>query len=70
MIMSLRETYESTCANKIIEDFPEEITGVSATPAADHLFKVREDGKKLNKEQADMFHHTVYKLLFAVNRAH
>ena len=69
MIMSLREKYESTCANKIIEDFPEEITGVSATPAADHLFKVREDGKKLNKEQADIFHHTVYQLLFAANRA-
>ncbi len=45
--------------SKVIEDFPEEITGVSATPAADYLFKVREDGKKLNKEQADIFHHTV-----------
>jgi len=31
---------------------------VSATPAADHLFKVREDGKKLSEEQADAFHHT------------
>ena len=29
--------------SKVIEDFPEEITGVSATPAADYLFKVRED---------------------------
>ena len=55
--------------SKVIEDFPEEITGVSATPAADYLFKVREDGKKLNEEQADMFHHTVYQLLFAANRA-
>jgi hypothetical protein len=50
--------------SKVIEDFPEEIMGVSATPAADYLFKVREDGKKLNKEQADIFHHTVYQLLF------
>ncbi len=55
--------------SKVIEDVPEEITGVSATPAADNLFKVREDGKKLNKEQADIFHHTVYQLLFAANRA-
>jgi hypothetical protein len=31
--------------SSIIADFPEQITGVSATPAADHLFKVREDGK-------------------------
>ncbi len=30
---------------------------------------MREDGKKLNKEQADIFHHTVYQLLFAANRA-
>ena len=55
--------------SKVIEDFPEEITGVSATPAADHLFKVREDGRKLSEEQADVFHHRVYQLLFAANRA-
>jgi hypothetical protein len=55
--------------SKVIEDFPEEIMGVSATPAADHLFKVREDGRKLSKEQVDVFYHTVYQLLFAVNRA-
>ncbi len=39
------------------------------TPAGDYLFKVRDDGKKLNKEQAEAFHHTVYQLLFAANRA-
>jgi hypothetical protein len=55
--------------SKVIEDFPEEITGVSATLAADHLFKVREDGRKLSEEQADVFHHTVYQLLFVANRA-
>ena len=55
--------------SKVIEDFPEEITGVSAAPVADHLFKVREDGRKLSKEQADVFHHTVYQLLFVANRA-
>ena len=55
--------------SEVIEDFPEEITGVSATLAADYLFKVREDERKLNKEQADMFHHTLYQLLFAANMA-
>ncbi len=55
--------------SKMIEEFPEEIMGVSATPAADYLFKVRDDGKKLNKEQADIFHRTVYQLLFAANMA-
>ncbi len=56
--------------SNIIADFPEQITGVSATPAAGHLFKVREDGKTMSEEQTDAFHHTVYQLLFAANRAH
>ncbi len=55
--------------SKIIEDFPEEIGGKSS-PAGDHLFKTREDGRKLDNEMADAFHHTVYQLLFAANCAH
>ena len=54
---------------KVIKEFPEEIIGTCVTPASDHLFKVREDGRKLNEELADAFHHTVYQLLFAANRA-
>jgi hypothetical protein len=42
---------------------------VCATPASDYLFKVCEDGKKLNEELAEAFHHTVYQLLFAASRA-
>ena len=38
-------------------------------PASDHLFKLREDGRKLTEELADAFHHMVYELLFAANRA-
>ncbi len=41
----------------------------SSTPAGDHLFKIREDGRKLDDEMADAFHHTVYQLLFTANRA-
>ncbi len=55
--------------SNVIADIPEEVTRVPATPATDHLFKVRDDGKKLSKEKADAFHHTVYQLLFAANRA-
>ena len=55
--------------SNIITEFPEEIKGTYATPAADHLFKVRDDGRKLPEEQADAFHHTVYQLLFVANRA-
>jgi hypothetical protein len=53
--------------SKVIADFPEEIRGKAATPAGDHLFKVRDEGWKLNQEQADAFHHTVYQLLFVAN---
>jgi hypothetical protein len=53
--------------SKVIANFPEEIIGKAATPAGDHLFKVRDDGRKLNEEQADAFHRTVYQLLFAAN---
>jgi hypothetical protein len=56
--------------SKIIEEFPEEIIGKSATPAGDHLFKIKEDGRKLDDEMADAFHHTVYHMLFAANHAH
>ena len=54
---------------KVIADFPEEIIGKAAMPAGDHLFKVRDEGRKLNEEQADAFHHTVYQLLFVANQA-
>jgi len=52
--------------NKIIETFPEKITGVQSTPAGDHLFQVRppNEAKLLPKEQARAFHHTTAQLLF------
>jgi hypothetical protein len=54
---------------KVIADFPEEKIEKAATPDGDHLFKVRDEGRKLNEEQADAFHHTVYQLLYVANRA-
>jgi hypothetical protein len=36
--------------SKIIKEFPEEILGKTSTPAGDHLFKLREDGRKLDDE--------------------
>jgi hypothetical protein len=56
---------------RVIKEFPEEITGTCATPApaSDHLFKVCKDGRELNEEHTDAFHHTVYQLLFAANKA-
>ena len=35
---------------KIIKEFPVEIMGQQATPAADHLFKVNENGRELGED--------------------
>ena len=54
---------------KNFADFPEEICGKAATPVADHLFKVKEDGKKFPEEQAQAFQSTVEQLVFLCKRA-
>ncbi len=54
---------------KVINAFPKEITVVCATPASDYLFKVRKDGKKVSEKLAEVFHHTVYQLLFTASIA-
>ncbi len=60
--------YTCKYISKIIADFPEEIVGKSAISAMNHLFKIREDGHKLNEKLAKAFHHAVYQLLFAANQ--
>jgi hypothetical protein len=51
----------------VIEDFPEVITGRSATPAADNLFEVRPDESTvlLEEKRAQAFYHAVAQLPFA-----
>ena len=55
----------------MISKFPELIKGRAAAPAHDKLFVIRddEDARKLNEEQALVFHHTVAQLLFVATRA-
>ena len=56
---------------KILDTFPEEIKTTTATPAADHLFNIREEGdaKYLEEDKADAFHSVVAMLLFLCMRA-
>lgn len=57
---------------KIINEFPEEIMGVSLTPATDHLYQIRNPAKSkpLSENRAIAFHHTIaQELLFASTRA-
>jgi hypothetical protein len=55
----------------VIADFPELIVGKAATPAADHLFVIRDEkeARPLEEERALAFHHTVAQLLFMSTRA-
>jgi hypothetical protein len=52
--------------SKILTGFPEKITGVSSTPAADHMFNVcpQHEASFLPEEQARSFHHKTAQLLF------
>jgi hypothetical protein len=55
----------------VIAEFPEMITGRAATPAANHLFTVRDEkeARAIEEERALVFHHTVAQLLFMSMRA-
>jgi hypothetical protein len=41
----------------MIEGLPDDMDGVAATAAANHLFMVTEDGNKLDKPTVQLFHH-------------
>ena len=47
----------------------DDTTRTAATPAADHIFQVREDAPPLSEAMATVFHHFVAKCLFATKRA-
>ena len=51
---------------EVLDDFPEDITETSETPATSNLFNIRDDNKRelLNKTRAQAFHHTVAQLIF------
>ena len=57
--------------DSIIDEFPELITGKDATPAVDHMFRIRDadEAKYLPEEKAIAFHHTTAQLLFLSSRA-
>ena len=56
---------------EVIEDFSKYDPGskTARTPAADHLFKVRDDAKPISEKLAQIFHTFVAKSLFATKRA-
>jgi hypothetical protein len=53
----------------VLDGLPEDMDGVSPTPAANHLFEVNKDPVPLDKELAEFFHYVVAQLLFLCKRA-
>jgi len=53
---------------KIIEEAPDDMTGMAKTPTAGHLFMTNENCEKLSKKKAQGFHHIVAKLLYLCRR--
>ena len=45
-------------------DIPEEMKGVSATPAAYHIFDIARDATKLSRTGSDLFRHLMAQLLY------
>jgi hypothetical protein len=54
--------------SKILEELPKDMEGTATTPAASHLFQIRDESMKLDEEDAAFFHTTVAKLLFLCKR--
>ena len=52
--------------DSVLQEFPENLGTTAATPKTDHLFMVRDEGKKryLLEDYSQIFHHTVSQLLF------
>eukprot|EP00978_Attheya_sp_CCMP212_P014510 scaffold37028_cov57-Attheya_sp.AAC.1 len=53
----------------MLEDVAADINGMAVTPVPNHLLDINEDGKPLNEELAELFHHNVAKMLFLCKRA-
>jgi hypothetical protein len=52
----------------IIADMPEEMIGKAATPAASHLFEIREEPVVVDEERAETFHRMVMQLQYLSQR--
>ena len=55
-------------AKKLLDELPTSFRGTATTPAASHLFDVNENCEKLDKDDAEFFHHVVAQLLFLGKR--
>jgi len=48
--------------SKLLDESPNNMDGIVKTPAANHLFNINQNRKKITEEKAQLFHHVVAKL--------
>ena len=53
---------------KIVDESPNDMSGVAKTPASSHLFQSNPECKKLPEKTAQLFHHITAKLLYLCKR--
>ena len=54
---------------ELLNEVPEDMKGVSMTPAADNLFEVSPEAESLDHPRKELFHHLTAKLLYLSRRA-
>ena len=54
---------------KLINELPNNMKGMSATPASTNVFDINDKSPKLDKGQKELFHHLVAKSLFLSKQA-
>jgi hypothetical protein len=54
----------------LFKEAPEDMGGMAATPAANHLFAMSKDAEYLDDAASELFHHLTAKLLFLCKRVH
>jgi hypothetical protein len=55
--------------NNVLNDVPESMSGTAATPAANHLFEISPNAKKLDSNDSELFHHITAQLLYLCKRS-
>ena len=57
-----------TYLDEVLDDLLKDMDGMTPTPEADHLFKMRDNTDKLDSEKADIFHRITAQLMFVSQR--
>ncbi|CAJ1950718.1 unnamed protein product [Cylindrotheca closterium] len=54
--------------DRLLEEAPEDMKGVATSPAANHLFQVKDKPTLLDDKKAELYHHLTAKLLYLCKR--